>query len=538
MLKRIIVFSLCIFNNFKCAFFFILDAAVLQHIGYSSYWLEVRRCDRETVSQGERSEDFLLKEEQDTTSATQTPIIDPYQLSLLQWKVFSDHLKFCAAEKSLPSFLTRFDGADCPQQKVDECFKIVELFRTKHADDVPSVSPDGAASKVGDSESCDSDADDDAEEGDVASKLHSQITMQNDRVQTWRWLLPFLLSVVYFVMLFFAATWHSDSAFPWEEDPASEFYTLTKDLIQDDLGLQDSENNSNMFVKTSALVGFLSSVSERWFWSEDASSAVRVGLIKLVLKTKKNGASLPAQFAAPSCSAPLDLSEMNKSCQSSSEGEIVSSILPFERQYLFAMGDSQKWQDVVDAQNASSVPLFESAELKFTLYSHAAKSLLHCHFHFRNVATRDISVNQKFTSLHSYFPWEDRQWYSWAMNTVFLPFIFCMSLIPYAAKGWRFKHSLSMSSSFLNSNDHLFLNEMKCEYIGKGAAHKDRRSLVLLKIAHSKFIKTSKFSKLFGWPEWVSFILIVLAFLFNAISRLKLGYVFQARFTPMIFSIC
>ena len=121
---------------------------------------------------------------------------------------------------------------------------------------------------------------------------------------------------------------------------------MTKDLIQDDLGLQDNENNSNMFVKTSALVGFLSSVSERWFWSEDASSAVRVGLIKLVLKTKKNGASLPAQFAAPSCSAPLDLSEMNKSCQSSSEGEIVSSILPFERQYLFAMGDSQKWQDV------------------------------------------------------------------------------------------------------------------------------------------------------------------------------------------------
>ena len=445
-----------------------------------------------------------MKGEHGSKLAIQSSIIDPYQLSLLQWKVFSDHLKFCSTEKTLPSFFTWFDGADIQQEKVDECFKIVELFRTKHA------------------ESCDSGADDDADQGDGVSKLYSQITMQNDKVQTWRWLLPFLLCAVYFVMLFFAATWHSDSAFPWEEDPASEFYTLTKDLIQDDLGLQQNESNSNAYVKASAFVNFLNSVSERWFWSEDTASAVRIGLVKFALKTKKNGARFLDVSTSFNCSTPSHTAKNNLS-DASCQIECVSPISPpLQPEYLFAMADRKKWQDLVDAQSASVVPLFESAELKFTLYSHAAKSLLHYHFHFRNVATRDIAVHQKFTSLHSHFPWEDRQWYSWAMNYVFLPFMFCMSLIPYAVKGLRHRDSLTTSRSFLHpSNDHLFLDNGK-SYLGRSAAHTDRRSLVLLKIAHSKFIKNSKFSRLFGWPEWVSLILIVLTFCFNVVSRFKL----------------
>jgi len=502
----------------------ILDTVVLQHISYFRYWLEIRHCDLETVGRGERSKDFLLEGKQDIQLATRSSIIDPYQLSLLQWKVLSDHLKFCSAEKTLPSFFTWLDGADNQQQKVDECFKIVELFRTKHVDGDLSDSLDEVKSEIGYSESCDSGVDDDGDQEDGISKLYSQISMQNDKVQTWRWLFPFLLSAVYFVMLFFAATWHSDSDFPWEEDPASEFHTLTKDLIQDDLGLQDNENNSNAYVKASAFVSFLNSVSERWFWSEDTSTAVRIGLVKFALKTKKNSATLLAQATSFDCPAFSHFTK-NNSCDVSRQIECISpNSPPLQPEYLFAMGDSQSWQDLVDMQSASNVPIFESAELKFTLYSHAAKSLLHCHFYFRNVATRDIAVYQKFTSLHSHFTWEDRQWYSSAMNAIFLPFMFCMSLIPYAVKGLNHMESLTMSRWCLQSyNDCLFLDDRSSnKYIGISAAHKDRRSLVLLKIAHSNFKKRSQFSKLFGWPEWVSLILILLTFLFKVVSRLKL----------------
>ena len=398
----------------------------------------MRECDRITVDRAVTYQDIKFAPhtiaQQPFAKQSKMTIRDPYQLSLLQWKVVADHLAFCS-EQSLPPFLSGTDTDTKAEQMVDDCFKIVDLFRKKPEEMDQRNAPgnaderEGADESVSGGNSCeggDSIIDDGADESDGDDEtMHAKITEQNDASQTWRWLFPFMLCGIFFVMLFFAATWHADAAFPWDEDPASEFYTLTKKEMMGHLELEDEElKEKSVHVKMDVFVRFLNAVSERWFWNEDTSSAVRIGLLKIALKLKKSSTGFCVDSDAVNSSASYNSTTARGADNSNS---CAPSLSP---QYAIALGDKQVWQNIVDVQNASSFPLFESAELKFTLYSHSAKSLLHCHFHFRNVATGDVAVQQKFTQLHSTFPWEEKQWYSSTMNLLFLPAVLCMSLVP------------------------------------------------------------------------------------------------------------
>ena len=96
----------------------------------------MRECDRITVDRGVTYQDIKFAHhtiaQQPFAKQSKMTIRDPYQLSLLQWKVVADHLAFCFAER-LPPFLSGWDGADTKaEQVVDDCFKIVDLFRKKH----------------------------------------------------------------------------------------------------------------------------------------------------------------------------------------------------------------------------------------------------------------------------------------------------------------------------------------------------------------------------------------------------------------------
>ena len=257
----------------------------------------------------------------------------------------------------------------------------------------------------------------------------------------------------------------------------------------------------------------LNPLSERWFWNEDTASAVRIGLLKIALKSKKSSSGFCVDSNAVNSSASYNSTTARGADNSNS---CAPSLSP---QYAIALGDKQVWQHFVDVQAASSFPLFESAELKFTLYSHSAKSLLHCHFHFRNVATGDVAVQQKFTQLHSAFPWEEKQWYSSTMNLLFLPAVLCMSLVPYVVKGWTFLHSFARSKRFLDPhNDHLELSKPGVKYLGREAMLLGRRAQFVCAIAHLKFVRDRKVGvitfcngalKLFAWPWRLSLFLVL-----------------------------
>jgi hypothetical protein len=448
------------------------------------------------------------------------------------------------------------------KQKVDDCFKIVELFRVKPAkkENVNQIK-DEPVSECGkekeddddDEDNDDDDADDD--DDDDNTTLYTKITKLNDDSQKKRWLFPFLLCSIFFVMLFFAATWHADSAFPWEEDPASDFYTLTRDAIRNDLGLKEENDPSQVdYIISSQFVDFLNALSERWFWNEDGSTVVRIGLVKFAFTFNKNSEKSFIDSNVVNLNASFS---SNMTCGSVQEDESTSFVSALFPDLSIDLGDDGKLQRLINAQNASSNPIFESARLKFTLYSHAAKSLLHCDFHFRNVATSDLSVHQKFTQLHSTFPWEEKQWYSLFMNDFFLPFVFCLALIPYIVKVFTFWSSRDRIKSFSKPPcDYLRLNTPSCiEYLGPKAVFKDRRSLFMRTIAQSKFITSCKrgfllrrivhlfprpgfvslvFSLrriicLFPWPELISLILIIFAAICQLVTNYKLSLLFSRQ---------
>jgi hypothetical protein len=476
-------------------------------------------------------------------------IRNPYELSLLQWKVILDHSTFCSNEK-MPSFLSKYSITEAEaNHRADDCFKIVELFRQKPK---PAIANQANGGQVEDASGFanndggsggsgggggaggddDKDDNDDGDDDGGNQPMHTQITNRNDDSQKWRWLVPFLFSGIFFFMLFFAATWHADSAFPWEEDPASEFYTLTKNVMQKDLGLD--QDSKDAYIPTAKFVDFLNSMTSRWLFNDDTSLAVRIGLVKFVFQFNTNSVRSKVNRSDLNCSASL-ISDMN--CGSVWRDNISNSGLPFSPDNSMSLGDHQKWRVLIDAQAASNAPIFESAQLKFTLYSHAAKSLLHCHFDFRRAATGDISVHQKFTQLHSVFPWEKKQWYSSLMNAWFLPFVFLMALIPYVVKIWTSLNSYWWSQSFSNrSYDHLELRRENLILVD-GAIFHDRRSMFVRTLAHFMFVRqfvpargvpfVSKFLKLFSVPEIVSLVLIVLVFYFHSITSYKLSVLFS-----------
>jgi hypothetical protein len=500
----------------------------------------MQHCDWKTVVRGATA----VKGSTKVVPSISQSIRNPYELSLLQWKVILDHSTFCSAEQ-LPSFLSKYNTTEAEaNHRADDCFKIVELFRQKPKPAIANKTNGGQVEDAsgfanhvdgggGDDDGGDGDNDDDDSDNDDGNQpMHTQITNRNDDAQKWRWRVPFLLCGIFFFMLFFAATWHADSAFPWEEDPASEFYTLTKNVIQEDLGLD--QDSKDAYIPTSKFVDFLNSLTSRWLFNDDTSVAVRIGLVKFLFQFNTNSVRSKVNRSDLNCSAS-SISDMT--CGSVWRDNISNSGLPCLPDNSISLGDHQKWRVIIDAHAASNAPIFESAQLKFTLYLHAAKSLLHCHFDFRRAATGDISVHQKFTQLHSVFPWEKKQWYSSFMNAWFLPFVFLMAWIPYVVKIWTSLCSFCWSQSFSNpSYDHLELRRENLILVD-GAIFQDRRSMFVRTLAHSKFVRQfvpargvpfiSKFLKLFSVPEIVSLVLIVLVFYFHVITSYKLSVLFS-----------